>query len=266
MKKSQSFVNARRNKILEYMKSTGVVKAEDIAALFKISNLTARRDFDALAQDGKIERFYGGAILAENSSQASNAKLKKLEDKHAIAKRAAEMVNDFETIFINSSSTALLTLKYVTAKQITIITNNGKALFATRPEDSTLIFTGGEIRVPKNAMVGDFATNNVIKVTANKCFMGCAGISLSRGILSTVLQEAAINEMMISHTSGDRVILADYSRFERIQPFQACGVESITHLITDVSVPDSVLEGYREKGVKVYPVKPMKKFFHDESV
>jgi DeoR/GlpR family transcriptional regulator of sugar metabolism len=266
MKKSQSFVNARRNKILEYMKSTGVVKVEDIAALFKISNLTARRDFDALVQDGKIERFYGGAILAEDASQASDAKLKKLGNKHAIAKKAAEMVNDFETIFINSSSTALLVLKYITAKYITIITNNGKALFASRPKDSTLIFTGGEIRVPKNAMVGDFATNNIMKVTANKCFMGCAGISLSLGIMSTVLQEAAINEMMISHTNGDRVILADYSRFERIQPFQACSIECITHLITDVDAPDSVLESYRKKGIKVYPVKPLKKFLHDEPV
>ena len=261
MKRSQSFVYSRRNKILEYIQTAGIIKVEEIAVMFKISNLTVRRDLDALAQDGKIERFHGGAMLADSSIQNPSVQLNNMEFKHAIAKRAGDMVEDNDTIFVNSSSTALLALKYVTAKHITVITNNGKALFAARPEDSALIITGGEIRVPKNAMVGDFAINNIAKVTANKCFMGCAGISISHGVMSTVMQEAAINELMVAHTIGDKVILANGSRFDRIQPFRACKIESITHLITDTGVPDTTLENFRKKGVKVFPVKAMKNIF-----
>ena len=258
MKNSQNAVLARRKKILSYIKSSGIAKVSDIASVFHISDLTVRRDLDMLVSEGKVERFHGGAVLADHSDADSQDQLNSLAYKQAIAKKAAEMVNDFDTIFINSSSTALLLLKYVTAKRITVITNNGKALFAARPEDSILIFTGGEIRFPKNAMVGDFATSNLSKVTANKCFMGCAGISLSHGVMSTVLQEAAINELMIHHTSGEKVILADHRRFDCIHPFRTCTIDEITHLITDTETPGSSMEAFRKRGIKVSQVKPFR--------
>ena len=256
MKNSQTTVSARREKILAYMKSSGIAKVSDIAAAFHVSELTVRRDFDELASEGKIERFHGGAVLSEPSDVETQDRLNTLSYKQAIAKKAADMVDDYDTIFINSSSTALLLLKYVTAKRITVITNNGKALFAARPDDSILIFTEGEIRFPKNAMVGDFATSNLSKVTASKCFMGCAGISLSHGVMSTVLQEAAINELMIRHTNGEKVILADHRRFDCIHPFRTCAIEEITHLITDTDVPGSAMESFRKRGIKVSQVKP----------
>lgn len=257
MKRTQAAVEARRASILAQIRAAGMANVRDLAEHFQVSELTIRRDMDALVQLGKLERFHGGAISTQTPDNDSSVTIQNC--KHAIAKRAAELVEDNDTIFINSSSTALLLLKYVTAKNVTIITNNAKALFAVRPSDSILIFTGGEIRVPKEAMVGEFATNNLLRVTASKCFMGCAGVSIERGVMSTVLPEASINEIMVNRTYGAKVLLADYRRFDRVYPFRSCGVEDVTHLISDTSVPPRLVEPIRQLGVTVIQVKPMKK-------
>lgn len=258
MKRTQAAVDARRASILKQIQSTGIANVKDLADQFRVSALTIRRDMDVLVSSGKLERFHGGAISTTTDNDSSAISLQGC--KHAIAKKAADLVEDNDTIFINTSSTALLLLKYLTAKNVTIITNNGKALFATRPADSILIFTGGEIRVPKDAMVGEFAANNLSRVTASKCFMGCAGLNIDIGVMSTVLPEATINELMYSHTSGAKVLLADHRRFDRVHPFRSCGMGDITHLISDTSVPQRIIEPIRQLGVNVIQVKPLKKF------
>ena len=255
MKTSQSLVKARQKNILDYIKSNGIATVNNLSKLFYASPLTIRRDLDELVRSGKIERYHGGAVAKERESENSTVNLKIVACKHAIAKQAATMVNDNDTIFINSSSTALLVLKYVTAKNVTVITNNAKALFAARPKDSILFFTGGEIRSPKDAMVGEFAINSVSSVTANKCFMGCAGVSPTKGPMSTVLQEASINGLMYRQTHGQRILLADYRRFDCIHPFSACSINEITHIIYDSSVPSKLLEPYRKLGINTIQVK-----------
>lgn len=260
IKRTQASVESRRESILASIRSSGIVNVKDLAVAYRVSELTIRRDLEVLAQAGKLERFHGGAIASGNAEAAGKNALGVLGYKHALAQKAAELVEDNNTIFINSSSTALLLLKYITAANVTIITNNAKALFAVRPRDSTIIFTGGEIRVPKDAMVGDLATSSLSRVTADKCFMGCAGIDLEHGIMSTVLPEATINQIMYTRTHGEKVLLADSSRFERVHPFYVCGIEDITHLITENSVPPRIIEPIRQLGVTVFQVKPLCKF------
>ncbi len=241
----------------EYIKANGMAKVSEMAAHFNVSELTVRRDLDSLADEKIIERFRGGALIIDRSNHRSDVNI--LSYKHAIAMKGAEFVEDYDTIFINSSSTALLVLKYTKAKNITIITNNGNALFAERPNDSTLIFVGGEIKYPKTTMVGDIAMNSLERITAHKCFLGCAGISSEQGIMSSILQEATINERMISNTVGRKFILFNHKRIGRIQPFRTCKIEEVTDLITDNLAKNIILEEYRNKGTQIHIVKPIKK-------
>lgn len=255
MKRSQSYVKVRQKNILDYIESNGIANVMSLSKLFNISPLTVRRDLDELQEMGKIERYHGGAVAKDKSSKNSTLNLKIIACKHAIAKQAATMVDDNDTIFVNSSSTALLVLKYITAKRVTIITNNAKALFAARPNDSVLFFTGGEIRTPKDAMVGEFAVNSISSVTANKCFMGCAGVSPTKGVMSTVLQEASVNQLMYKQTYGQRILLADYRRFDCIHPFKACSIDEITHIIYDTNVAAKTVEPYKKLGINIIQAK-----------
>lgn len=258
MKKTQSSVVQRRSSILEQIKLSGSAKVEQIAEKYNISPLTVRRDFDALEKMGLLRRYHGGAIYDKADSPAQDGSASILLLKHSIAKKAAELVEDGDTIFINTSSTALLVLKYITAEQVTVITNNGNALFKDKKDDTILIFTGGEVRLPKVAMVGEFSTNNLSNVHANKCFIGCAGISVEQGITSIVLQEAAINELMIRNTNGEKIILCDHRKFGRSQSFRICGISDVTKIITDTQLDDRTIESFRKFQTPIIQVKTLK--------
>lgn len=246
MKQSRDVIENRRKKIYELLQLHGTVKVDTLAAELGASPLTIRRDLDYLGGLHVLERFYGGASLLRPDENSNIFSSGFNLHKHAIARKAAELIEDGDTIFINTSSTALLILGYITAKQVTVITNNGKAIFCERPEDTILCLTGGELRMPKEAMVGDFAINNLNKVTAAKCFLGCSGVDAVGGITTAVLQEVAINELMLSRVTGARVLLADHSKIGRTHSFVSGAIDKISCIITDTEANAAALAAIRQ--------------------
>ncbi len=221
MKNTKSIVSKRREKILDYLKSNESINTNDLAEILEISPLTLRRDLQALDEQGLIVRYYGGAKLAndinnsENILKETDTDLLLNKKKNIIAKYAADLIKDGDTVFINSSSTALLMLKYLGNKRVYIVTNNGKALQVTIPPNVELVLTGGQVYERKQSLVGDFATYILSKITADKCFLGVSGITSDSGISTSVLQETLINHEMINRCNGPVYILADSSKVGR---------------------------------------------------
>lgn len=257
MKKTQSIVSKRREKILNYLKSNESINTNDLSEILEISPLTLRRDLQALDEQGLIIRYYGGAKLASdvNNVEYSNKETDKdsllNKKKNAIAKYAADLIKDGDTIFINSSSTALLILKYLGNKRVYIVTNNGKALQATIPPNVELVLTGGQVYERKQSLVGDFATYILSKITADKCFLGISGITADSGISTSVLQETLINHEMINRCNGPVYVLADSSKVGKNHNFSSGDIEEISHLITDCDIDKNESTLFKRKNVDV---------------
>ncbi|ACD52935.1 DeoR/GlpR transcriptional regulator [Clostridium botulinum] len=255
MKNTKSIVSKRREKILDYLKSNESINTNDLAEILEISPLTLRRDLQALDEQGLIVRYYGGAKLAndinnsENILKETDTDLLLNKKKNIIAKYAADLIKDGDTVFINSSSTALLMLKYLGNKRVYIVTNNGKALQVTIPPNVELVLTGGQVYERKQSLVGDFATYILSKITADKCFLGVSGITSDSGISTSVLQETLINHEMINRCNGPVYILADSSKVGRHHNFSSGDIEEISHLITDSDVDKNELNLLKEKNV-----------------
>jgi len=259
MRSSRSVIETRRSQILKRLRNNSVVNVQQIAKEIGVSALTIRRDLETLEKAEKINRFYGGASLGNKEEEKNNIfssgyTLNKL----AIARYAATLVADGDTIFINTSSTAVAIIPFIKAKHVTIITNNARALNSEIPNDMSLIFTGGEMRFPKEAMVGDFALNNLKTVTAGKCFLGCNGINAREGLTTAVMQEASINNLMLTRVMGPRYILADKSKIGRELNFVYGSIKEVTLLITDTEAPPHLVEELR-KFIDVYQVQPLSK-------
>jgi DeoR/GlpR family transcriptional regulator of sugar metabolism len=103
-----------------------------------------------------------------------------------------------------------------------------------------------------------FALNNLNKVTASKCFLGCNGINAEEGITTAVLQEATINNLMLTRVTGPRYMLADKSKIGRRLNFIYGQLKEITRLITDTEAPAAVVEKLR-KSIDVVQVEPLRK-------
>lgn len=252
MKRERAYVDHRRNEILKVIEERPEVKVEELAKIFAVSPVTIRRDLQYLEDHQKLVRFYGGASVKK-------AQEKERDDvelyKELIARYAAALVEDGDTIFINTSSTAIMMLEYIKRKNVTVITNNGRAIYSEQREGLNVILTGGELRYPKEAMVGDFAIRNVQPVFAKKSFLGCSGISEELGMTTENANEVNINGLMAKNALNDTYLLADHTKIGNNSSFISCAIEQIGNLITDELAPKEELDLMREKGVKIHIVK-----------
>lgn len=256
MKRERAYVENRRNMILEAVEENHEVRVEQLAERFNVSPVTIRRDLQYLEDNKMLVRFYGGALskLADQERQYQDEDDVQIY-RELIARYAGKLVDDRDTIFINSSSTALKVLEFVDKQNVVVITNNGKAIHAKKNDGLSVILTGGELRHPKEAMVGDYAIRNLQTVYAKKAFIGCSGISPESGMTTENANEVNINKLMIEHASVEMYLVADHTKIGKNSSFISCNIEQVTNLITDEKAPADVLELLREKGVKIHLVK-----------
>lgn len=254
MKSSRADIEKRRDRVLKIIEYRTNVTVDELSKKLETSAITIRRDLEYFEKKNLIDRYHGGASISKVNFTTNIFSSSLTINKHAIAKAASRFVEDGDTIFINTSSTALLMTEYIKAKQVTIITNNGKAIFTKSNEGLFIVLTGGELRMPKESLVGDFALNNLARVKATKCFLGCSGISSDGGFTTAVLQEVAINEIMLRNTTGLKVVLADTNKVGRTHSFLSGSISDLDYLITDTDASVSEVEKLREIGLKVLKV------------
>ncbi|MBW9213065.1 MULTISPECIES: DeoR/GlpR family DNA-binding transcription regulator [Terrabacteria group] len=260
MKVNYSIVQERRNHIMALIQKLGEISVSTLAKEFSVSELTIRRDLQYWEDKGAVLRHHGGVKFVQTMVNLNTEYLTNDKYKHAIAKYAAQYVNDGDTIFINTSSTALLTIQYIINKRVIVITNNAKAVQLKHDPLLSIVLTGGELRFPKESMVGDFAMNNLKRVRANKCFLGCSGISHKDGITTAIMAEASINETMIERTTGERFILCDYTKVGNKHSFLSGNISDINYLISDINADDEEIEKIKEANVEVIKLTPLLKY------
>ncbi len=251
MKRERACVENRRNQILEILQRKPMVRVDELAAMLEVSLATMRRDLQYLEDKRLLTRTYGGAVSTAQADQ-------KLDEvqlyRGLIARYAAQFVDDGDPMFVNTSSNALQMVEHINSGNVTIITNNGKAIGMDFSSEINLILTGGELRHPKDAMVGDFALRGLQSVYAKKAFMGCSAINAEMGVMTEIFSEVSVNERMIDHTTETVYVLADHTKIGRHSSFVSCPIEQIHYLITDEKAPAEELELIRSRGVQVYQV------------
>lgn len=183
MKNNRGAIQKRQMQLLHYLKEKGFADVTQLSELLRVSPITVRRDLDELAGRGLVTRYFGGAKLAESAQEDDEpayleTTTQHLAQKRAIARRAAEMLENGDTVFINSSSTALLIYPYIQDRSVLVVTNNGRSLLSQRAAGVELVLTGGEVYGDKQSLVGQFALDALSRITATKCILGVSGISV----------------------------------------------------------------------------------------
>lgn len=259
MKNKRGVITKRQQAILQKLKEDKKVSVEILARKLNVSTLTIRRDLEIFEKEGFVKRYYGGASLIEGTvaddptkiSAADSEKNSGVDYRSIVAEKAASLVEDGDTIFINSSRTALDMLAYIHGKHVNVITNNGNALNMPHDPLISIILTGGEVNAVKYSLVGDFALSTIKKVQADKCFIGVSGITADGQISTAVLQETMINTLMIEHTKDDVVILADHTKIGKMHNFIIADVHQVTHIVTDSLADPLILEKLAASGAAI---------------
>lgn len=255
MKNCKINIQERQQNILDYLRINMVADVNQLAERFQVTPTTIRRDLNILTELNYVERYFGG-VRYHAAAESEEVRPTEIADekesiRRAIASAAAELVEDGETIFMNSSVTASLVLEYLGDKMVTVITNNGRALYMNKTPRTQLILTGGEVYGKKQSLVGEFANDALAKTTATKCILGVSGISVEGGITSRVLQETTINQVMLKRCIGQKIVVAEGSKIGINHSFYSGKIKDITHLITDSTASPTYLQELRDRGIHV---------------
>ena len=248
----------RQKKIVELLKKNGAVKAAELSESFDVAPLTIRRDLDLLEKTGVLERSHGGAILRQTMrDEPSYSKTENFLtiEKTEIAKKAVALIDDGDTVFINSGSTTRQVLEQIAleSKKIRIITNNTWAVDIFRNSDIELHILGGEYRSKARSLCGSFTAAALRKVFADKSVIGVDGVSLKHGLTTPAEPEAEASRLMIEHTTGSIIIPADHSKIGVVSNFLISTTDSVDYIVTDSKALGIIDEGeFKKNGTKVF--------------
>lgn len=233
---SDNIPAARLKLIQELVERDGVVSVKDAQEALNVSAITVRRDFHQLEQMGLVQRTRGGIVNMGGyvpDSTLADREVLNVEAKVAIGRRAAQLVEDGDTIFLSSGATCLALAQALDPQLSAVVVTNS---FAALPEllkrpNLTVLSTGGSASLLNQDLIGPLAEASVAGFRASKAFVGASGVR-SDGVYNTHLERAAVDRAMLSHAL-ESYLLADHTKFGASAMVRLCGVDEFTACITD---------------------------------
>lgn len=208
----------RRMEMLQLLEQQEIVSLSDFCEhISNVSESTIRRDLKTLEAEGEIILLRGGgACLKQGSYEVpvQSKTVKNVNEKEKIAKYAASLVHDGESIYIDSGSTLLRMAKYLKGKDITLVTTNALFFSEIQGMNMKCFIIGGEINFSTASIVGTKTNSMLAEMYFDKAFLGANGFSDKAGISTPDIREAEKKQIVNRH-SNKTYVLADSSKSGR---------------------------------------------------
>ncbi|PWI41746.1 DeoR/GlpR family DNA-binding transcription regulator [Streptomyces sp. ICBB 8177] len=248
----------RRALILDEVRRRGGVRVNELTRKLNVSDMTVRRDLDALAHQGVVEKVHGGAVpVAEASTHEPGFEAKSgLEQgaKEAIARTAAAMVAPGSAIALSGGTTTYaLAHHLLDVPDLTVVTNSvrvadvfhsgqrragASAQSTGRPGAATVVLTGG-VRTPSDSLVGPVADRAIRSLHFDLLFLGVHGMSVEAGLSTPNLAEAETNRQFV-RSARRVVVIADHTKWGTVGLSSFASLEEVSTWVTDSGIPQGL--------------------------
>lgn len=209
-------INIRRNKILDILHKEKKVYIADLSEFLGASLVTIRNDLDALAEEGQLVRMTGGAVLPGGGNDLRPRSIVNYEQKREIAAQAAQLVQDGDTLFINSGTTTLIVAEELkTRKNLSVVTNSLSVATTLGAIPSfRVILLGGSINSQYDFTYGADTQEHLNRFGADWAILSVDGVSTDGDISTCHAEEAIIDRIMIARAKKV-LIVADSTKIGR---------------------------------------------------
>ncbi len=247
-------MNKRQRRIIDTISAGAMTSVRDLSRVLRVSAVTIRQDLTLLEEEGFLRRVHGGAVM-ESADDISKRMVVNYEKKQRIARAAAELVREGESIFIESGSTNAILVKELGGRDgVTIITSN---VFIARQlkksEHSSIVLLGGLYQHESESLVGKLTKLCLDNVNFTRAFIGVDGFTREAGFTSTDMMRAEISAHVVTK-GAEVIVVTDSSKFGKVQLTNLFHPRDIQCLITDDGIPPADRAYLEEKGVKVITV------------
>ena len=245
----------RRDEIVAILHTKGKIKVSEIAEKYGISEVSVRKDLEYLEMQGHLSRVHGGAValnkLYVNMDLSERFKTNSVAKKR-LAKLAASLIEDNDTIMMNAGTTLAYVLHAIQGKKnITIVTNSMQnAMEAALYSSFNVILLGGEFDSKYQFTYGEDALSQLENYHATKCILSVDGISLGAGLSLYYSNEASLARKMIE-CSDKLIVTADGTKLGRYAFAKITDLKCGDVLVTNFAENREEVEKITQAGVTV---------------
>lgn len=241
----------RRSAILEYLSTHGQATVQELCDLFDVSMVTMRQDLSFLEKEGYLHRTHGGATLLELENISHRLSINH-EKKVEIARMAASLVEDGETVLLESGSANALLARELSGRRVQMAVAN---LFVARQvkhgDLARVVVIGGVYQPDSESLVGAMARQNIATTFFTKAFVGVDGFTVQTGFTNRDMERAEIAANIVKRCPRT-FIVADSSKFGTTGMARICGVDDVAGVITDRGLPEAMVGVVRASKAELY--------------
>lgn len=234
------FAKERHEEIINILKSEGKVVVKDLSTRFNVTEDCIRKDLKVLEDKNLLERAYGGAIPLRKSAhneKITERKSLNLKLKSIIAKKAFNLIEDGETIFLDISTSNILLAELLckSNKKLTVITNMLDIVSVLNSEENKIkvISPGGVLCKDLNGFTGSMTIENISNYKLSRSFIGSCGVNLLDKSVTTFDVEDGNTKKAIIKNSKIVYLVMENSKFYFDGSFKFATLNDINTIVTE---------------------------------
>lgn len=253
-------IEERRSAILNMLHTGGRVYVEGLSETLGVSEVSIRKDLAVLEERKLLVRTKGGAIALHQHDIYDDLSISYKQRLHArekqlIGQYAASLIQDGESIIIDSGTTAMEVAKHLDGlKKLTVITNAMDIAIALNNYNRfNIIILGGTMRSVSHSTVGVSGESALKSIYCDKLFLGVDSISIKDGLSTPSLEEASLNQAMIG-AAKEVIAIFDSSKYGRRTFAHIASLDRINTIVTDSNVPFELRDYIKTTTIKLHIV------------
>jgi DeoR/GlpR family transcriptional regulator of sugar metabolism len=211
----------RQQHILDALQRDGQVVAKALSESLGLSEDTIRRDLRELAAQGRLQRVHGGALpVAPAEADFAGRQRLAPQEKVAIGRAAAAMVQPGQVVFVDGGTTAVQLARHLPpALRATVVTHSPSvAVELVEHTGVEVILIGGRLFKHSVVAVGAAAVEAIARIHADLYFMGVTGVHAQAGLSTADMEEASVKRALMA-AAGDTIVMASSEKLGAASPY-----------------------------------------------
>lgn len=249
-------IEERQQIIINHLKIVQFARIQDLIELVKYSEATVKRDLIELEKKGLVRRTRGGAMIIDNQKIDLPYLMKIInfneqDNKHKLAEKAKDLINDDMVIFIDSSTTTLHLIKMLAKFEGLQIITNGVLTASLLSEftDAHINILGGTVIKKRNTINGSKAFNDALTYYADISFVSCRGFDFKEGATETTEGEALIKQAFRKN-SKHLVLLVTDEKFNNKYIHKSLSLRDVDTIITDYKLTQDSINLLQKNNIR----------------
>ncbi|MEZ5653798.1 MAG: DeoR/GlpR family DNA-binding transcription regulator [Burkholderiaceae bacterium] len=247
-------LSPRQHEIVDLARDAARVDVDSLAAHFDVTPQTIRKDLNELATQGLLQRFHGGAMLSSGVANLAYDRRRRLATgaKHAIGDRAAALIPDDCSLFINIGTTTEQVARALRGRRgLMVITNNLNVAHILQGQSHIeVVVAGGVLRHSDGGIVGEAAVEFIRQFKVDYAVIGASAIDPDGALLDFDYREVSVAKAIMAG-SRHAMLVADHMKLSRSAPVRIGHLADLDTFVTDQPLPPELARLCEEANVAI---------------